>query len=61
MVEKIRSDIEPAGVKHMILALSDPPLVKFFANEDIENVPDIRGQLKLVADRVMPEFNGGSG
>jgi 5,10-methylenetetrahydromethanopterin reductase len=57
VVEKIRSDIEPAGVKHMILALSDPPLVKFFTNEDVENVPDIRGQLKLVADRVMPEFN----
>jgi 5,10-methylenetetrahydromethanopterin reductase len=57
VVEKIRSDIEPAGVKHMILALSDPPLVKFFTNEDVENVPDIRGQLKLVADRVMPAFN----
>ena len=57
VVEKIKSDIEPAGVKHMILALSDPVLVKFFTDEDVENVPDIRGQLKLVADRVMPEFN----
>ena len=57
VVEKIKTDIEPAGVKHMILALSDPPLVKFFTNEDVENVPDIRGQLKLVADRVMPAFN----
>jgi 5,10-methylenetetrahydromethanopterin reductase len=56
VVEKIRSDIEPAGVNHMILALSDPHLVKFFTGEDVENVPDIRGQLKLVADRVMPEF-----
>jgi 5,10-methylenetetrahydromethanopterin reductase len=56
VVEKIRSDLEPAGVNHMILALSDPHLVKFFANEDVENVPDINGQLKLVADRVMPAF-----
>jgi 5,10-methylenetetrahydromethanopterin reductase len=56
VVEKIRSDIEPAGVNHMILALSDPHLVKFFTNEDVENVPDISGQLKLVADRVMPAF-----
>jgi 5,10-methylenetetrahydromethanopterin reductase len=56
VVEKIRTDIEPAGVKHMILALSDPHLVKFFTAEDVENVPDIKGQLKLVADRVMPAF-----
>jgi 5,10-methylenetetrahydromethanopterin reductase len=56
VVEKIRSDIEPAGVNHMILALSDPHLVKSFTNEDVENVPDISGQLKLVADRVMPAF-----
>ena len=56
VVGKIRSDIEPAGVNHMILALSDSHLVKFFAGEDVENVPDIRGQLKLVAERVMPAF-----
>ena len=58
VVEKIKSDIEPAGVNHMILALSDPHLVEFFTNEDVENVPDIREQLKLVADRVMPAFEG---
>ena len=56
VVEKIQSDIEPAGVNHMILALSDPHLVNFFTGETVENVPDIRGQLKLVADRVMPAF-----
>ena len=29
-VEKIKTDIEPAGVNHMILALSDSHLVEFF-------------------------------
>jgi 5,10-methylenetetrahydromethanopterin reductase len=58
VVEKIKANIEPAGVNHMILALSDPHLVKFFTNEDVENVPDIQGQLKLVAERVMPAFAG---
>jgi 5,10-methylenetetrahydromethanopterin reductase len=57
VVEKIRTDIAPAGVNHMILALSDPHLVKFFTGEDVENVPDIQGQLRLVAERVMPAFN----
>jgi 5,10-methylenetetrahydromethanopterin reductase len=57
VVEKIKADIEPAGVNHMILALSDPHLVKFFTQEDVQGVPDINGQLKLVAERVMPAFN----
>ena len=57
IVEKIQTDIEPAGVNHMVFALSDPHLVKFFSNEDVQNVPDINGQLKLVAERVMPAFN----
>jgi 5,10-methylenetetrahydromethanopterin reductase len=55
-VEKIRTDIQPAGVNHMILALSDAALVKTFSGQEVPNVPDIRGQLRLVADRVMPAF-----
>jgi 5,10-methylenetetrahydromethanopterin reductase len=58
VVEKIKRDIEPAGVNHMILALSDAHLVKFFAGEDVPGVPDINGQLRLVAERVMPAFAG---
>ncbi len=56
VVEKIKTDIQPAGVNHMILALSDPWLVKAFSGEEVPNVPDIKGQLQLVADRVMPAF-----
>jgi 5,10-methylenetetrahydromethanopterin reductase len=56
VVEKIQTDIQPAGVNHMILALSDAGLVKLFSGEDVPNVPDINGQLRLVAERVMPAF-----
>jgi len=55
-VEKIKNDMEPAGVNHMILALSDSQLVEFFSGQKVENVPDVRGQLKLVAERVVPAF-----
>ena len=58
VVEKIRTDIQPSGVNHMILALSDAALVKAFSGEDVPNVPDINGQLRLVAERVMPAFEG---
>ena len=51
-----RSDIQPTGVNHMILALSDPALVKTFSGQDVPGVPDIQGQLHLVAERVMPAF-----
>ena len=56
-VEKIKNDIEPAGVNHMILALSDAHLVEFFSGQKVENVPDINGQLRLVAERVVPAFS----
>jgi 5,10-methylenetetrahydromethanopterin reductase len=57
IVEKIKSDLQPAGVNHMVLALSDAALVKIFTGEEIANVPDVNGQLQLVADRVMPAFS----
>ena len=55
-VEKIKTDIQPAGVDHMILALTDAHLVEFFSGEQVEGVPGINEQLKLVADRMMPAF-----
>jgi 5,10-methylenetetrahydromethanopterin reductase len=55
-VEKIRNDIQPTGVNHMILALSDAHLVEFFSGQKVANVPDINGQLRLVAERIMPAF-----
>ena len=56
VVEKIKADIQPAGVNHMVLALSDAALVKLFSGEEVAGVPDINGQLRLVAERVMPAF-----
>jgi 5,10-methylenetetrahydromethanopterin reductase len=55
-VEKIKRDIQPAGVNHMVLALSDSHLVEFFSGQKVEGVPDIRGQLRLVAERMVPAF-----
>jgi 5,10-methylenetetrahydromethanopterin reductase len=54
-VEKIKADIEPTGVNHMILAITDPKLVKTFTGKDVD-VPDVRGQLELVREEVMPAF-----
>jgi hypothetical protein len=41
----------------MVLALSDSQLVEFFSGQGVEGVPDIRGQLRLVAERMVPAFD----
>ncbi len=53
-VEKIKRDMVPAGVNHVIAAITDSGLVKAFSGKDIEGVPDVQGQLRLIAERVMP-------
>ena len=49
-------EIEATGVNHMILAITDATLVKTFMGRDIEGVADVDTQLRLVADKIMPEF-----
>jgi 5,10-methylenetetrahydromethanopterin reductase len=55
IVEKIRDDIAPTGVNHMILCVTDAHLVKAFTGRDVE-VPDAQAQLRLVAEEIMPSF-----
>jgi hypothetical protein len=38
----------------VIAALTDPKLVELFTGRQITDVPDIKGQLQLIADRMMP-------
>jgi 5,10-methylenetetrahydromethanopterin reductase len=52
--EQIRRDILPSGINHVILALADAPLVQLFSGQTIEDVPPITGQLRMVAERMMP-------
>jgi 5,10-methylenetetrahydromethanopterin reductase len=55
-VEKIKEQVEPTGINHMILAITDAALVKALMGRELEGVPDINAQLQLVHDRVMPAF-----
>jgi 5,10-methylenetetrahydromethanopterin reductase len=48
-------DIESTGVNHMILCVTDPAIVKTFTGRDVA-VPDVKGQLRLIAEQVMPAF-----
>jgi 5,10-methylenetetrahydromethanopterin reductase len=53
-VAKIK-EMESAGVNHMILCITDPYILKLFAQRDVD-VPDVNGQLRLIAEEVIPAF-----
>lgn len=55
-VAKIRSEIEPTGVNHVILAITDRDLVRAFTGRELRNVGDAAAQLRLVHEQVMPAF-----
>jgi 5,10-methylenetetrahydromethanopterin reductase len=52
--EQIR-EITSTGVNHMILCITDPGILKAFTGKDVD-VPDVQGQLRLIANEVMPAF-----
>jgi 5,10-methylenetetrahydromethanopterin reductase len=53
-VEQIK-EITSAGVNHMILCITDPAILKAFTGKDVD-VPDVQGQLRLIAEEVIPAF-----
>jgi 5,10-methylenetetrahydromethanopterin reductase len=56
VTEKIKTNIEPTGINHMILAITDASLVKALMGREIAGVPNVDTQLQLVHDKVMPAF-----
>ncbi len=56
-VAKLKSDILPTGINHVVAAITDPYLVNAFTGRTIENCPDAAGQLELIAEKVMPALN----
>jgi len=48
--------IEPAGVNHLIAAITDAALVKTFTGRALDGVATVDEQLRLLHDEVMPHF-----
>ena len=49
-------EIEPAGVNHLIAAITDASLVKAFTGQELPGVATVDEQLRLIHDEVMPAF-----
>ncbi len=56
VVERIKTDIEPSGVNHLIFAVTDGFLVRAFTGRDVD-VPYVDDQLQMIHDDVMPAFD----
>ncbi|PGH47066.1 LLM class flavin-dependent oxidoreductase [Streptomyces sp. Ru87] len=55
-LEKIRREIAPSGVNHMICAITDRGLVRAFTGRDLDGVASVDEQLRLIHERIMPAF-----
>ncbi|MGY1439050.1 LLM class flavin-dependent oxidoreductase [Streptomyces reniochalinae] len=53
---RIRDEIAPAGVNHVICAVTDRALVRAFTGRDLEGVADAATQLRAIHGEIMPVF-----
>ncbi|MBB5935573.1 LLM class flavin-dependent oxidoreductase [Streptomyces zagrosensis] len=52
--QKIRTELVPAGVNHVICAITDETLVKVFTGRELPGVASVAEQLRLIHDEIMP-------
>ena len=53
-VERLRADVLPSGLDHLIVVPADPFLTHSWAGVQVHGLPDLAGQLRLLHDEVMP-------
>jgi 5,10-methylenetetrahydromethanopterin reductase len=52
----IRSEFEPSGFTHLAPTFVDPTLAEVWSGRRAEGIPDLAGQARLLAERVLPSF-----
>ena len=53
-VERLCADVLPSGLDHLIVVPADPFLTHSWAGVQVDGLPDLAGQLRLLHDEVMP-------
>jgi 5,10-methylenetetrahydromethanopterin reductase len=57
VTEKIKTEIEPSGVNHIVAAITDASLVNAFTGMSLDGVATVDEQLRLLHDEVVPAFS----
>jgi 5,10-methylenetetrahydromethanopterin reductase len=59
IASRIRRDVLPSGINHVVLALTDRGLARDWAGVDIPDLPDLDHQVRLIGARIAPALRGG--
>ena len=54
IVDRIRTDVLPSGINHVVLALTDRGLAKDWAGLDLPGLPPLDEQVRLIGTRILP-------
>jgi 5,10-methylenetetrahydromethanopterin reductase len=54
VADRIRADVLPSGIDHVVLALSDRRLVLDWAGIDLPALPSLGDQIRLIGERIAP-------
>jgi len=53
-VERLRRDVLPTGVEHLLLSFADPFTVRLWSGREVDDVPDLASQQRLFREQVIP-------
>jgi 5,10-methylenetetrahydromethanopterin reductase len=56
-VQWLTETYRPAGLNHALVSFTDPFTLEAWAGIDVEGLPDLRGQIRLVGEQVLPELD----
>ena len=54
VAERIRADVLPSGINHVVLALTDRRLARDWAGLDLPGLPPLDDQIRLIGTRILP-------
>lgn len=55
-IDKIKRDVKPSGINHLLVTFADPFLVESWAGLTIDGLPSLDDQIRLFHDMVMAAF-----
>jgi 5,10-methylenetetrahydromethanopterin reductase len=56
IVDRIRADVLPSGINHIVLALTDRGLARDWAGLDLPGLPPLDDQVRLIGTCILPEL-----
>jgi 5,10-methylenetetrahydromethanopterin reductase len=56
-IARLSRDVLPTGIEHLLLSFADPFTVRSWSGREVNDVPDLAGQLRLFREQVIPALH----